>query len=191
MRLRVIVTLAMALTLAVGSASAQNGSIGVFLDPAGASCSATQIPFNPGTMYVLALLGGESAGGITGAEFRLDGVPAAWFPSANARAGATTVLSPLTGGCNIAFVCDTGTGGLVLLYTVNYFVTSLINNVVITANQHTTPSNPNFICSLVTLCDAPAFSARCSRHGEAHINGTPCTVGTEPATWSKVKSLYN
>ena len=188
MRLRVIVTLAMALALAAGSASAQTGSIGAYFDPAGATCSATQVPFNPGTLYVLAILGGDSAGGITGAEFRLDGVPGAWFPSANGRPGSTTVANPLTGGCNIAFLCDSGSGGVVLLYTVNYFVTSLINDVTIRVDRHTNPSNQNFICPLVTLCDAPAFSARCTRNGEAFINhsGAPCLVGVEPATWSRV-----
>ena len=190
MKLRVIATLVAALALGVGSASAQ--SIGLYFDPGAATCSSTTVMFTPGTMYVLAILSGGDAGGITGAEFRMDGFPNAWFPSANAHAGATTVGSPLTGGTNIAFLCDAGTGGLVTLYTINYFVTSALSDLTVTVNRHTTPSNANFMCPLVTLCDAPAFSARCSRNGEAFINhaGPGCLVGVEPATWSHVKSLY-
>ena len=48
-----------------------NGYIGVFADAAGTSCCATAPTFVPTTLYVIAVLGGQLSGGITGAEFRL------------------------------------------------------------------------------------------------------------------------
>src|SRR2546425_9641037 len=142
MRLRVIVTLAMALTLAVGSASAQ--SIGVFWDTGAGTCSTTQPAFQPGTAYVIALLAGADATGITGAEMSLSGIPSGWFPSVNPKSGATSLGNILGAGGNIAFVCDSGTGGLVVLYTINYFATSAVSNQYVSVLQSTPPRNPNF-----------------------------------------------
>ena len=190
MKVRVTVTLVAALALGVGSASAQ--SIGLYFDPSSATCSSAPTLFTPGTMYVLAVLSGADSGGITGAEFQIQNFPA-WFPSANAHAGATTIGNPLTGGANIAFSpCDTGAGGLVVLYTNNYFITSAVSDVTVSILRHTNPSNPFFLCSLVTLCDAPAFTKVCVNGGQAFINpvGRTCTVGVQPATWSQVKGLY-
>jgi hypothetical protein len=84
--------------------------------------------------------------------------------------------------------------GLVLLYTVSYFATSLVTDAHMFVHQHTTPSNPNFLCPLVTLCDDPAFTKLCVTGGEAIFNpgaGHGCTVAVQQATWSGVKSLYN
>ena len=54
------------------------------------------------------------------------------------------------------------------------------------------PSNPNFQCSLITQCDAPAFTALCVPGGEAFMNSTrDCTVAVEESSWSEIKSLYN
>ena len=190
MKLRVIVTLVTALALGVGTASAQ--SIGIFFDTGGATCSTSQAPFTPGTLYVLAVLGG-SVTGVTGAEFRVDGFPVGWFGSYSPNPLATASLGSVGGlGGNIAFgLCQTGLGGIVLLYTNSYFATSAVSSAYLSILRHTTPSNPNFPCPLVTLCDAPVFSARCVNGGQAIINGgSPCTVAAVPATWSSVKELY-
>jgi hypothetical protein len=187
MRLRVIVTLAMALTLAVGSASAV--SIGVFWDEGAGTCSHTQAPFAADSLYVIALLNGPAASGITGAEFRIDGWPANWFPTWVPHLG-TALDNPISGGCNVAFPCDTGTGGLVILGKLRYFPTSAVTNRVLLVNMRTVPSNLTLQCSLMTLCDAPAYTGVCVGAGEAHINGTPCNVGVEPVTWTTVKGLY-
>src|SRR5262245_14731192 len=116
MKLRVIAALVAALALGASTASAQ--SIGVFWDPAGATCSTTQALNSPGNMYILALLGGGSAGGMTGAEFRVDNFPGNWFANVTPNSAANLTLgNPLQGGANIAFpTCQTGTNGIVLLY---------------------------------------------------------------------------
>jgi len=192
MRVRVIASLVMALCFAVGSASAS--SISVYFAADASDCD-TSVPaaFSPVNAWILADLYGDVAvNGITGAEFRVDGWPATWFgapvrnPLANIDVG-----NPLTGGTNIAFpVCQpSGVNGTVLLFTINGLATTVPVNMVLKTERHTTPSNPNFPCPLVTICDA-VFTAVCVSGGEAFINGPPCNVAVAPATWSTVKSMY-
>jgi hypothetical protein len=191
MKLR-IASLAIVLALFAGSAAAQ--SIGIFWDANGATCSVQQNSGSPGTCYLLAVLGGGSAGGITGAEFRVDNFPSGtWFASPTRNPAANIdVGSPLGTGCNIAFPsCQAGSGGVLLLYTVGYFATSQEVDRRITIQRHTNPSNPNFMCPLHVLCDAPVFTKLCVGGGTGIVNGPNCTVGVEPKSWSTVKSLYN
>jgi hypothetical protein len=186
MKVRAIATLVTALCLATGTASAQ--SIGVFFDLGGNDCDATVAMFTPAAYYILAGLGGPSVGGITGAEFRVDGTPGAWFPSATANPSANVTLgSPLTGGCNIAFpVCQAA--GPVLLYTVNMFATSAVVNDYLSVGRHNT--TPSLLCPVQVLCDAPVYTLVCVAGGVAIINGPPCTVAVEETSWSTVKGLY-
>jgi len=193
MKVRAIASLVMALCLAVGSASAS--SISVYFAADGSDCD-TSVPaaFSTVNVWILADLYGDAAtGGITGAEFRVDGWPNTWFgaPTRNPAANID-VGNPFTGGTNIAFPsCQpAGTNGIVLLFTVNGFATSAPSNLVLKTTQHTVPSNPNFQCPLVTICD-DVFTKVCVAGGEAFINGPPCNVAVTPASWSTVKSLYN
>ena len=189
MRLRILVTLVMGLILGVGSASAQ--SIGIFWDSGAGTCSTNQPANTGGTFYVIALLGGAASAGITGGEFRIDGFPSDWFPNVMPKPGATTIGSPFGNGGNIAFTCDMGTGGKVLLYTIGYFAPSFQSNRYLTIMAKIPPSNPSFDCPAVTLCDDPIFTELCVRGGQGIINGANCTVGVEQKTWSGVKNLYH
>lgn len=190
MKLRLIAALLLTLGFAA-SAAAQ--SIGLYWDPAGATCAANQASSSSGTMYILANLGGPSTGGTTGAEFRIDNFPPSWFANATPNPASNLALGgPLSGGCNIAFPgCQTGSGGLVLLYTVNYFATDMQVHRRLSVLRHSQPSNPNFQCPLQTLCDSPSFTKICVGGGQGIINGGDCTVGVEPKSWSQVKSLFD
>lgn len=189
MKVRVIASLVMALCLTVGSANAS--SIGVFFAPDASDCDGTAAPFTPFFTYVIALLGGDAAaGGITGAEFRLDGISPAWFNTVTPNPAANvTIGNPTTGGCNIAFPTCQG-GGSVLLYTIQSVALAAVPATTFQINRHTTPGNVNFQCPLVTLCD-DAFTKVCVSGGTAFLNGGTCTVGVTEATWSTVKGLYN
>lgn len=191
MKVRVIASLVTALCLGAGSASAS--SIGVFFAPDGSDCDATAAPFAPFLTYIGAVLGGDAAGpGITGAEFRCDGFDPSWFNTVTPNPASSLALgNPIAGGCNIAFPgCQSGS--FVLLYTVQSIALAPITGRNFTILKHTTSSNPNFQCPLVTLCDAPVFSLFCVSGGQGFLNQPgPCTVGVEQKSWSQVKSMFN
>lgn len=190
MKLRVI-ALALAVTFAASAASA--ASISLFFDAAGTDCDYT-VPalYTPVNLYILALLGGPSADGMTGAEFRVLNWPVAWFANITANPAANTVLGSIWTGANIAFPgCQPGSAGKVLLYSVSGFATSAVGETYLTVVQHYTPSNPNFPCPLLVLCDSPVYTKVCVSGGVAILNGRTCQIAVEPTSWSNVKALYN
>jgi len=195
MKVRVIASLVTALCLAfTGTAFAS--SVGVFFAADGSDCDASNAS-GPFTYYIGAVLNADAAaGGITGAEFRVANAPQqadGWFmtpvrnPAANLDVG-----NPTAEGTNIAFpVCSPNPPApFLLLFTVSGFAsTSPVRAMKV--ERHTNPSNPNFPCPLVVLCDAPVFTKLCVPGGEAFLNGGVCTVGVEDKSWSSVKSLFN
>lgn len=192
MKARIIAPLVIALCVAAGTASAS--SIGVFFAPDGSDCDATVEAFTPLTWYVCAVLGGDAAaGGVTGAEFSLEGTPSDMFKNVFANSLANVTLgSPVAGGCNIAFpTCQTGDNGILLLYRIEAISTTKPGPTYLTIKKHTTPSNPNFQCPVLFLCDAPLFTKLCVPGGSAIINGATCTVGVEQKTWTQIKDLYH
>lgn len=79
----------------------------MFNDAGGLTCPQAQ-PFVPATWYVLALLEPDACGGITGAEFRIGGVPTAaegWFVVVNLPPGADGTGDPLAEGVQRIRVC--------------------------------------------------------------------------------------
>ena len=196
MKVRVFASLLAALGLAF-TGTALASSIGVFFAADGSDCDATNAP-GPFTFWIGAVLHGDAAaGGITGAELRVDGVPQPpeWFMTATCNPLTFCDFvppDPTGGGANIAFpICQPESGGsFLLLFTVSGFaVTSPTRTFKV--ERHTTPSNPNFSCPLLFLCDAPVFTRLCVPGGEAFLNGGVCTVGVEKKSWSSVKSLFD
>ena len=189
MKLRVIATLVAVLAFGVGSASAQ--SIGLFGDLGSASCNIAV--GGPGTFYINVVGSGVlPTGGITGAEFavaNLSTTDAFLILTPNVAANVD-LGNPFSGGTNVAFpTCQTGAS--INLYKVDFFASVDLTGRLISIVAHSAPNNPNFACSLVTLCDAPAFTKVCVAGGEAYIDGPDCNVAVEETTWSDVKSLFN
>ena len=183
---------AFAVALAAGQVSAQ--SIGIYFDSAGAACSTGQSPLTAGTLYVLAVLGGPLAEGMSQAEFAIGGFPPGWAPVVTPNpTAAGTSGNPFSGGCTIAFSsCQTGTNGIVLLYTIPFFATSAVSNQYLTVERH-----PLFFgCPTLPLlkkCDGPFPTPVCVSGGQAVFNptGAGCTIGVVPASWSTVKELFD
>jgi len=193
MKLRVIATLVAVMAFGAGSASAQ--SIGLFADVGSASCNITVAPFVATDFYINVVgAGALPTGGITGAEFQVVHDFEAGTILNPAASGASNIAlgNPMTGGCNIAFPgCQVGVS--INLYAVQVVFLQATN---ITASMaveaHTTPSNVNFACSLVNLCDGPVFTAVCLPGGSAFVNGQgDCTVAVDDVTWGEVKNLFN
>src|SRR5262249_29882060 len=119
----------------------------------------------PKTLFVLARLEGRTAIGMTGAEFRVAGIPDDWVVLGTPNPDANIVLGdPFhdAGGVrrgNIAFSsCTMGNNGLVLLYTAVVVPRSSIGATDFTIEGGQPPSNPNFPHAIFTLCDAPDYT---------------------------------
>lgn len=184
---------AVGLVLGLSAALVHASSIGVFFDATATDCDATVVPVVPFTTYVIAQLYGDAAeNGITGAEFRLDGIDPAWINTVTPSPAASISLgSPITGGCNIAFpACERGDGNGVLLYTIQSVSLTGIQPRILLIGHVLTPVGPPNPCPQVTLCDEPQFTKLCVSGGFAALNAS-CDFAVEGATWSQVKHLYN
>jgi len=206
-----LLTIIGAVCLGIASlAQAQDGSIGVYLDAAGTQCDGTAMPGTPLDGSVWVNLAGSTTAGITGAEFRIDpaDLTGDYVYVATSNPVANIVLGdPFNSlGVNIGFpTCQDGAtnSGRVQLFTFQVvdLSPSASQNNWLTLRQRFTPTNPNFRCALVTLCDSPAFTKVClsapdSDHWRAVVNpgvgvsGNCSPVAVEEGTWSKVKDLY-
>ena len=196
-----------ALCCLVNWAYAQETTIGVYVDAAGTQCTGTTSGgVIVGSVWVN--LAGAAAGGITGAEFRIENThrsetTVGISPDPN----ATIVLGdPFNlAGMNIAYeFCQTGPRVRLLTFTLTENVA--VTDVELLLTQHYRPSNPSFgVCPLVTLCDGPVYTKVCvgmadSVHWRAVIDQSvvptaACVpvsypLGLEPSTWGQVKQLY-
>lgn len=200
---RLLTFIAVSVLAAVPAVSADNGSIAVYLDAAGTQCQGPITGFTLGSVWMN--LGGATAPGTFGVEFRIDNSDASSFDcDFIPDASATIALGdPFFGGCNLAFgTCQTGTSGRVMLGTVVINpVNSGTSDVLLTVRPRMEPSNVNFSCALATQCDEPVFTSICvgapnSDHWRAVINpsgaiaGDCAPVAVVAQSWSAVKALY-
>jgi hypothetical protein len=169
------------------------GTVVVAWDQEGFVCERSVPKGTAGTLYLLAQLTDFHALGTTGAEFRLDGFPPEWqVVSVTPNPQANVVLgNPLTGGCNIAFpACQTGTNGIALLYTVEFVATAAVVERILSVRGHSTPSNPNFPCPQLMLCEF-CFCFVCGPGTTAAIDYPGyCSVGVQQRSWTEVRALY-
>lgn len=174
-------------------------SIQIFFDPVAFSRCASVGANSLVSWYVYAVVGGVAAGGIAGAELRLEGTPAGWPMTATPSSAADFVAgNPLQDGAQIAFpTCQGGVGeaSLVLLYTIQGVATHAVPCTPLSVRSHRSPSNPAYACALLVLCDAPVWTKVCAWTAEAYINGScghpaGCPTSVQGATWPQVKRLY-
>jgi len=176
---------------------ASSTSIGAFFDSQATDCDATVAPYTPFVVYICALLGADAPDGMTGAQFRVDGlsgVVTAILPNPEAT---TTLGDPtVSSGCAIVFPnCVTGDGPrrVVPLYTIDCFASEFpVLPRTVTVARRVLPCDSG-CCRLapcIWLCDAPVFSSIYVAGGQALINNGSCAIEVQPAAWSKVKSLF-
>ena len=157
-------------------AAAGNGLIGIFTDLTATQTSATFAIGVPRTLYIVARLEGETASGIAGAEFRVDGLPAGWMayvtpaPEANVTLGDPFQITGVGHRANIAFpYCVLGTNECVLLYTVIVVATSEVPPTDLMVEIGDPPSNPAMPGPVLVDCDAPMFTQYVAERGRFHI----------------------
>lgn len=191
MRLRYTPALVALTLLLAGNADGGNGAIGIYFDPECASCGGTASFGVPFTLYVNATLAGQTAGGTSGAQFSISGVPSTWFKIVTPNPQASATNGDLLGvGCAIAFQpCMAPPGGCVNLYTILLVPTTVVQDVRLTVHKVLTRWEPPWDLPELYGCE-PDFTRFLVDGGTAILNGPPCTVATASMTWSNVKALY-
>jgi Subtilase family/FlgD Ig-like domain len=155
------------------SALAQTGDgyVGIYSDSLGTQACASVPQNSSATLYVIAKTAGQSATGITGAEFRIEVTnPSGWYLSytppgtANIAMGNPIDTGPdpnAGGGLNLGFPgCQLPSGGQVKLGTLWVFnacggPTDLL------VKRHSRPTNAGFQCALFVKCDEPYYTKLC------------------------------
>jgi hypothetical protein len=171
------------------------GLLGVFFDPNAQNCSGNVPTAGTATLYVCFVPLGSASGGITGVEFRIDPGNGGYLLQSASTVGAGWYLlgDPISGGANVAFgECLSGTAIAILRFAV-LNPGGGASDTELHVIAKTRPSNPNFVCPLVTLCDEPRYTALCVEGGKTILNPSaprPCGSGQEQTEWSKVKALY-
>jgi subtilisin family serine protease len=167
-------------------AQTNNGYVGIYRDALGTQACATVPPYTSATLYVIAKTAGQSASGITGAEFRIEVTnPSGWYLSYTPPGTASVTLgNPIDtdpdpnagGGLNLGFPsCQVPDGnGLIALGTLSVFNASgTVTNLLV--KRHSQPTNPGFACALFVRCDAPSFTKVCMTPSAPDS----CTLGTQ------------
>jgi hypothetical protein len=185
-------TVLLALFAGLSFGSARAGSIGLFATPDASSCALQIPPGMSGTFYVCAQSPSpnETCGGIYGAQFRIEGLPPDWQARATPVAGAGLSLgNPLEAGAAISLIAAWD-GAPVLLYTVEVHPPSPGASSVLRVVAHSSPSDPNVVCPLVSGWCFDQFWF-CVTGGTLYINSdTPCTVDVARSTWGNIKFLF-
>jgi len=152
-----------ALVFVITAAQAQtnDGYVGVYEDSLGLQPCAAIVPYHGGTLYVLGQLAGATAGGITGAEFRIEfSNSAGWLLNYTAPPGAIIAIgSPIDtqpavlddgSGVNLSFAScrQPSASGIVRLGTISAFnLSGGPSDLVV--KRHSRPSNPTTQCPSV------------------------------------------
>jgi hypothetical protein len=117
-------------------------------------------------VFIVATLEGQTAGGMTGAEFRIDGMPEDWLvfvtpnPAANVTLGNPFRVLGTTHRANIVFPsCAPGTDGRVLLYTVVVIAQSAIEPRDLSVEVGDPPTSPTYTTPVLQRCDAPNYTS--------------------------------
>jgi hypothetical protein len=173
---------------------ASDGLLGIFFDREARSCSGDVPTASFATLYVVFLPAGSTLSGIVGGEFRIDNSDATGFlfQSVNydpaiiahvgdAFSGGVTLAAPSCMSGNVVFlsfqVFNTGSGA---------------RDAVVRIVPKDQPTNPQFACSLATLCNEPTYTMICVDPGIARLNPSspiPCS-GRVDSEWTRVKELF-
>lgn len=150
MRMRRIALLGIAAALlqSDGVAAGYDYTIALHSDAVCASCNVT-IPMGD-TRDIFIVLDTNDPWGVSGAELRVAGLPAAWTyvvtPSPASNVSIGDPMGPV--GSNIAFPTHTGTGGCFVLYRVAVTATTAVNEIMLMVVARNPPTTRTSIVPL-------------------------------------------
>ena len=163
----------------------------------GEHCDLTVPPGTTRSFYVVFLPDGGTRAGISGAEFQLDTreAPGYLVTTPQFLNDPTVILgNPLSGGTIVTWNPDCRNGLAIPLMRFDVLnLGSGSANAPLYVREKNSPSNTNFPCALVNLCNAPVFSSVCVSSGVGFLNASgevACGSGAQKRQWTGVKALY-
>jgi len=171
---------------ALWTSPASGTSVGMFADSTCSSCNLVVSLGGTATTFIRIVTDYQTNQGVTGAEFRITGLPPNWLASAIPNPQADSSTGNLFGsGAVITFPLAGIDGDCVDLYTVFLSNYSAASDVVLRVEAGN--SAP---CPRVFLGNLP-ISSLCAEGGVMFVNSDgDCRVSVAPTTWSQVKALY-
>jgi hypothetical protein len=186
------------LTLGPGLASIaqaqSSGVLGIYFDDRASKCSDTFSVGQSRTIWVMFLPEGDTRGGITISEFRVvaNGASGYSFSAPTLLSGSILLGSVFEGGVMAASPnCESRQPLPVLKFTVLNLGGG--RDATLEIAERIPPSNRDFPCPLVTLCDNPIFTKICITPDRAVLNPSGslrCGIASEQSDWGRVKELY-
>lgn len=165
-----------------------SATIGIFAEAAALTCV---LPESPGShqAYVCARLHDGEVDRLSAAEFRIAGFPAAWIVTTTPGPGITAFGDPMGAGVRVSAPnCTAGVSGVVVLYHIDYEATTPAAGEIV----QVLAAQPDRRGPRANLCSTSGVRETCALAGRAFLgpNGAPCTVSTQGATWTRVRSLF-
>ena len=173
------------------SSSARSQVLGVFMDQAGENCDITA-PEGVVTQCYLLLKSPGVVDGVSMIELAIRGLPDGWYGFIDVCPPCMVYLpSGFGDGANLPLFLGCHEGDPIALAPVYLFPTSEVHDAILAVEAMKRPTDPNFSCQQIELCDNPALTRVCVRGGTSRVNGTEhCAVSTKPSSWSAYKQLY-
>ncbi len=164
-------------------------SIGLFAD-AGCTSDHLCIADSSGATFTVAVFGtpADCIDCIAATEFRIVGLPPGWVAEPTYPANATTILGdPFGDGVDIGFNPMPG-GDCVQLLRIRIRPLQVAASAELSVVAHLRPFSPDLACPNLYIW--PLDGRWCAEGGTLRVNGTGCTVGVAPITWSGLRQLY-
>ena len=171
------------------SSEARSQVLGVFADQAGENCDIVA-PVGVLTQCFLVLKSPGVVDGATWIELAIRGLPDSWVGWIDVCPPCAVYLpSGFGDGANLPLMGDCHRGDPMVLAPVYLFPISEARDVRLEVGAMSRPTDPNFNCPQVGLCDAR--TRVCVRGGQSRVNSNGrCTVSTTSRSWSAYKRLY-
>lgn len=165
------------------------GTIGLYSEETCNSCSLTVLAGQSRTFYVR-FTGGGGRLPVTGADFKIVGLPSAWSTSVEPNPQCTYLQGDLFSGGALMGFNHPHTEDCFEFYRITVRATTSVQDVLLrvaTSDNSFWGAN----CPLVTYHPPPDPPYLCQTGGLLYINGSgTCTVPVEHTTWGNVKVLY-
>jgi hypothetical protein len=167
-------------------------SIGLYSDSACSSCNASLQSGDTQQIWVSILADGSfpTPESIAGGEFRVAGMPVDWAAVGQPMPYVFALGDPVGAGVRFA-IQEPQAGPCIPVYVITLTAMSARSEVVLSIQPASPPSNAEFNCPRINVCDGVCDTHLCVPGGVLFVNsGASCSVSTQRVPWTRVKFAY-